>query len=160
MITKKNVPDKWDRRFLEAAKCVSLWSPDPSSKIGAIAISTENLPLSWGWNAFPRKIHSMVESSVDQETKYKYVIHAEANIIYNSTRGNISLKDSTFYVYGIPPCLDCAKAIIQVGAKRIITFCQCETSQKWIDSYKDSVELFREVDIISEVIYSNVKARW
>jgi dCMP deaminase len=153
MIDKKLVPNKWDRRFLEAANCVSNWSPDPSSKIGALAVSAENLPLSWGWNAFPRKIISMVESEVPRETKYKYVIHAEANVIYNATRGNVSLKNSTFYVYGIPPCIECAKAIIQVGAIRVITLARRETFQRWLDSYTDSVELFREVGIISELVY-------
>lgn len=153
MISKKKVLNKWDKRFLEAAKCISFWSPDPSSKIGAIAISQENLPLSWGWNAVPRKVVSIIEDQVSKEVKYKYVIHAEANIIYNATRSGISLKNSTFYVYGIPPCLECAKAIVQVGAIRVVAFAKREQSQKWVDSYQDSVNLFNEVGIVSEVIY-------
>jgi len=155
MIRKTLVQNKWDRRFLEAASCVSNWSPDPSSKIGALATSPENLPLSWGWNAFPRKIISMVESQVPREVKYKYVIHAEANVIYNATRGNVSLKDSTFYVYGIPPCIECAKAIIQVGAIRVITLSRRETAQAWLDSYQESVALFREVGIDTKLYYED-----
>jgi dCMP deaminase len=151
MITKNQ--SKWDERFLEAAKCISNWSPDPSSKIGAIATSNENLPLAWGWNAFPRKITSIAECEVDRETKYKFVIHAEANTIYNATRGNVSLLGSTFYVYGIPPCIECAKAIIQVGAIRVVSLARRETSQAWLDSYQESVKLFREVGIISYISY-------
>lgn len=145
------IPNDWDRRFLEAAKCVSCWSPDPSTKIGAIAISTENLPLAWGWNAFPRKVISMVEDTVEREVKYKYVIHAEANVIYNSTRGGILLKNSTFYVYGLPPCLECAKAIIQVGTSRVVTLMETVLPERWTDSVYQATKLFEEVGIKSQI---------
>lgn len=145
--------NKWDRRFLEAAKCISNWSPDPSSKIGAVAINDQNLPLAWGWNAFPRKMVSLTEAEVDKETKYKYVIHAEANTVYNCTRNNISLLNAKLYVYGIPPCIDCAKAIIQVGIKQVFSLVRRETSSKWMDSYQDSVKLFQEVGIESRITY-------
>lgn len=150
-MTTKPGRNKWDRRFLSAAKTIANWSPDPSSQIGCVVISSENLPLSWGWNAFPRKLTSIVEYEVAREVKYKYIIHAEANAIYNATRGNVCLKNATFYVYGLPPCLDCAKAVVQVGATRIVTLAKKDLSKKWVDSYLESVELFREVGIISEV---------
>lgn len=153
MMSSVTVTNKWDRRFLSAAECIAQWSPDPSSKIGAVAVSQENLPLSWGWNAFPRKIVSIKEDKVDRPTKYKYVIHAEANVIYNATRGNISLRDSKLYIYGIPPCLDCAKAIIQVGIVRVTSIARRETNESWLKSYEESLQLFREVGIVSQVIY-------
>jgi len=145
--------EKWDERFFQVAKDVASWSPDPSSKIGAIFVSQENLPLSWGWNAFPRKVNSIKEDEVDRETKYKYVIHAEANAIYNATRNGICLKNSRLYVYGIPPCLECAKAIIQVGTIRVITLAKKNIDSKWSESYNDSMRLFREVMISTELRY-------
>ncbi len=43
------------------------------------------------------------------DTKYPYVVHAEANAILNSTS---SLKGATIYVK-VFPCNECAKLIIQ-----------------------------------------------
>ena len=51
------------------------------------------------------------------KTKYKYVVHAEMNLIYNATFNGISLDGSTVYVYGLPICSECAKGLIQVGVK-------------------------------------------
>lgn len=145
---------KWEKRFSETARLVASWSPDPSTKVGAVIANSENLLLSWGFNAFPRKITSISEAEVEREVKYKYVIHAEANAIYNATRNGILLKDSIIYIYGLPPCIECAKAIIQIGAKKVITITDPKKPVpcKWIESYDDSKQLFKEVGIECEII--------
>ena len=142
----------WDIRFMDIAKSVSEWSPDPSTKVGAIVVSDQNLILAFGWNAFPRKVTSIKEDGVEREVKYKYIIHAEANTIYNSTRNGISLLGSTLYVYGIPPCLDCGKAIVQVGVRRVISIVKDNIRQSWLDSYDNTKKLFAEVGI-EEAVY-------
>lgn len=138
--------DKWDQKFIQAAFTIAQWSPDPSSKIGAIAISEQNLPLSWGWNAFPRKF-SKLEDKVTREEKYKWVVHAEMNCIYNACRESVCLRNSTFYIYGIPPCVDCAKGIVQVGAKRVVTVAYESIKKKWRDSFEESKFLFKDTGI-------------
>lgn len=137
---------KWDRRFIQAAKTIASWSPDPSSQIGAIAISKQNLPLAWGWNAFPRHT-PYKENEVEREVKYKFVVHAEMNAIYNASRESICLLGSTFYIYGIPPCLECAKGLVQVGAQRIVSVRYAIVNETWLRSYEESAILFSDAKI-------------
>ncbi len=150
--------NKWDLRFIEAAKTIAKWSPDPSSQVGAIAISKQNLPLSWGWNAFTRKSRSN-EIEVSREVKYKLVVHAEMNAIYNASRESICLLDCTLYIFGIPPCIECAKGIIQVGASRIVSVAYINVPEKWLDSYKESEQLFNEALIHHELYFDQKSER-
>jgi deoxycytidylate deaminase len=46
-------------------------------------------------------------------------VHAEQNAIYNAARRGVSLVGSWFIING-EPCKVCAKAIIQVGAEKVI----------------------------------------
>ena len=142
--------NKWDLRFIEAAKTVAKWSPDPSSQVGAIAVSQQNLPLSWGWNAFTRKSR-LNESEVERELKYKLIVHAEMNAIYNASRESVCLLNSTFYIFGIPPCVECAKGLVQVGAKRIVSVCYSNVAKSWLDSYEEAKQLFNEALIYHEI---------
>jgi dCMP deaminase len=50
------------------------------------------------------------------DTKYPYVVHAEANAILNATQ---SLKGSSIFVT-LFPCNECTKLIIQSGIKEIV----------------------------------------
>lgn len=106
---------KWDKRYLELAREVASWSKDPSKKIGAIAVGSKGQVLSQGYNGFPRGIDDSKRRYEDRAIKYKYVVHAEMNVIYNATYNGISLDGATLYVYGLPVCSECAKGIIQTG---------------------------------------------
>ncbi|WXU00611.1 MAG: hypothetical protein Ctma_1337 [Catillopecten margaritatus gill symbiont] len=57
---------------------------------------------------------------MNEVSKYKFVVHAEMNAIYNATYSGTSLDGTTLYVYGLPTCSECAKGIIQVGIELII----------------------------------------
>ncbi len=87
--------NKWDIRYLNLAKEVSTWSKDPSSKIGAVAIGSKGQVLAQGYNGLPRGIFDGKERLRDKETKYKYIVHAEMNLIYNATYNGVSLDGST-----------------------------------------------------------------
>jgi len=50
------------------------------------------------------------------ETKYPYVVHAEANAITNATK---NLKNCRIYV-PLFPCNECAKLIIQSGINEVV----------------------------------------
>ena len=112
--------NKWDIRYLELAELVATWSKDPSSKIGAVAVGSKGEVLAQCYNGFPRGIHDLASRYTNREVKYKYVVHAEMNVIYNATYNGVSLDGSTIYVSGLPVCSDCAKGIIQVGIKRVV----------------------------------------
>lgn len=138
--------NKWDIRYLSLADEVAQWSKDPSTKIGAVAVGKKGQVLSQGYNGFPRGIEDKVEYYKDRETKYKYVVHAEMNVIYNATYHGVSLEGTTLYVTGLPVCSDCAKGIIQVGITRVVMK-ERLTPQKWIDSWKTTSKMFDEANV-------------
>jgi len=137
---------KWDKRFLSLAREISTWSKDPSTQIGAVVVNDEKRILATGYNGFPRGIHDSEQRYNDRETKYKYVVHAEMNAIYNATFNGISLKESTLYVWGLPVCGECAKGVIQVGIKRIV-MPKADYPDRWVESFRKSRELFTESKI-------------
>ena len=107
----------WDDRFLQLAKLVSLWSKDPSTKVGAVIARPDKTVASVGYNGFPRGIPDHPEWYNDRELKYKIVRHAETNAISFAKE---DLSGCTLYVYPLPPCSSCAGAIIQHNIKRVV----------------------------------------
>ena len=89
---------KWDKRYIELAKQISTWSKDPSRKIGAVAVGSKGQILSQGYNGFPRGILDLQERYDNREVKYKHVVHAEMNVIYNATFSGVSLDGASLFV--------------------------------------------------------------
>ena len=137
--------NKWDKRWLEIAENISTWSKDPSTQIAAIAVKDKRL-IATGYNGFPRNIEDLDDRWNNREEKYKYVVHAEMNCIYNANYHNQSLKGATMYVVGLPVCHECAKGLIQVGVKRIVTP-QQDIPEKWQKSCRSAHLFFEEVGI-------------
>ena len=144
----------WDKRYISLAKEVSTWSKDPSRKIGAVAVAQNRQILATGYNGFPRNILDDPQRYEMREIKYKYVVHAEMNLIYNATENGVSLRRSTVYVHGLPVCSECAKGLIQVGVSRVVAFSK-ESPERWIESTKLTNELFYEAGV--EYEYSEVQ---
>lgn len=142
---------KWDQRYLRLAYEVSHWSKDPSSKIGAVTVGSKGQVLSQGFNGFPRGLKDDFTRLHDRETKYKFVVHAEMNAIYNATYNGTSLDGATLYVYGLPICSECAKGVIQVGIKRVVMPNQ-NVDGKWLDSWMTSMNFFDEAGVDFEFI--------
>ena len=139
--------DKWDIRFLDLAKNIAAWSKDPSKKIGAVAVSDKGQVLSQGYNGFPRGINDTDRRLYTRAEKYKYVVHAEMNVIYNATYTGVSLDGATLYVVGLPVCSECAKGIIQTGIKRIVMTNIDGGMDRWKESWEVSKTMFDEVGI-------------
>jgi dCMP deaminase len=132
--------NKWDKRYLALAKEVASWSKDPSTQVGAVTVGNKKEVLSQGFNGFPRGIIDSEDRYNNRETKYKYVVHAEMNAIYNATYSGVSLDGAVLYVYGLPICLECVKGIIQVGIKKVII-----EKSKELDNWNESVALSQEM---------------
>jgi dCMP deaminase len=119
--------------------------------VGAITVGKMGQILSQGYNGFPRGIEDTRVRLYAREEKYKYVVHAEMNCIYNATLNGVSLNDSTLYVYGLPVCSECAKGIIQVGVKRIVIYTpnvyKEDLSDKWKESGSLAEEMFNETNV-------------
>jgi|TARA_R110000764_G_scaffold17638_1_gene48334 dCMP deaminase len=143
----------WHYRYLSLAKEVSTWSKDPSSQIGAVAVGAKGQVLAQGYNGFPRGIQHSAERLNTRELKYKFVVHAEMNLIYNATYNGVSLDGSTVYVHGLPCCSECAKGLIQVGVDQVIMPKMPEdTPQIWQDSFELTAELFKEAKVAWQFI--------
>ena len=138
--------NKWDKRFLEMAQLVSTWSKDPSTQVGCVAVRNRNV-IAQGYNGFPRGMDDDPQYYNDRPLKYRLIVHAEMNAIYNAAENGVSLKGSTVYVYGLPVCNDCAKGLVQAGIKRIVTPKQ-DVPKNWQDSVRDSALMFDEVGIL------------
>ena len=150
---KETIESKWHERYLDMAKLVGSWSKDPSSKIGAVVIGMHGQVLSTGFNGFPRKINDTEERLNDREKKYKFVIHAEMNCIYNASLTGISLEGSTIYVHGLPCCSECTKGIIQSGITRVvIPRNSINKSEQWAQSWNTSVEMLKESGVTVTVV--------
>ena len=140
--------NNWDKKYIRLAREISSWSKDPSKQIGAVAIGERGQVLAQGYNGFPRGIKDTDERLNHRQTKYKYVVHAEMNCIYNATYNGVSLNGSTMYIYGLPVCSECAKGLIQVGIKRVVsTPITDATPEQWVESTKLTKEIFEEAGV-------------
>ena len=137
----------WGDRYIHLAKEISTWSKDPSTKVGAVVIGNNGEVLSQGYNGFPRGIKDTAARLKNRERKYKLVVHAEMNAIYNASLNGVSLNNATLYVYGLPICNECAKGIIQVGIRRVIATRPADYNKEWDESIKDAKALFKEAEV-------------
>lgn len=145
----------WDEYFMGIALLSAKRSKDPSTQVGACIVNEQNKILGIGYNGFP------IGCSDDQlswdktsdninDTKYPYVVHAEANAILNSTK---DIHGSRIYV-ALFPCNECTKLIIQTGIKEIIYL-----SDKYrdTDSVKASRKMLEMAKISSRQLVMNDK---
>lgn len=139
-------------KFFKLAQYQSeLFSKDPSTKVCALFIYPESLQiLSSGYNGFCRGVDEKQISRWERPEKYKYVVHAETNGIYNACRNGVSLKDSICIVTMFP-CSNCSKGLIQVGIKELITSKPDFNHERWGEDFKYSFEMLKEVGI--HIIY-------
>jgi len=146
--------DKWACRFILLAKEYSSWSKDPSTQVGAVAVDPKTRRvLSGGYNGFPRGISDTKERLDNRDIKLQLIVHAESNMIYNATRSGISLEGSYLYVWGLPVCTDCAKAVIQVGIDTVFVAESCLNKKEyWTQSWENTKLLFDEAGVKYQVV--------
>lgn len=144
------MPINWDEYFINIADVVRQKSKDPSSKIGAIIVGPNNNIISTGFNGFPRGIDETISERWERPIKYDFVEHAERNAIYNAARHGIRLENSTLYLvgFGYPtvPCINCTKAVIQSGIRRVVGYAY-KANESWIDELVFSKNLLDEAKI-------------
>ncbi|MCR9203803.1 MAG: dCMP deaminase family protein [Halobacteriovoraceae bacterium] len=115
-------PLSWDEYFMLQAMMASFRSKDPSTKVGSVLVDQNNHQISMGYNGFIAGIdESQIPWTKDLDkglvnTKYGYVVHAEANAILHSPR---SLENSRCYVT-LFPCNECAKLIASKKVGEVI----------------------------------------
>lgn len=115
MIEKEEVND-WDTIFMQEATLWSRRSHDSETQCGCVIVKNKTV-ISTGYNGFIRDIDDSVLPDTRPD-KYPFMIHAEANAIYNAVRLGRSTLDSTIYITA-PPCLGCLQMLYQCGIKNI-----------------------------------------
>lgn len=120
----------WVEYFFGIAEQVKLKSKDRSTQIGAIIVGEDNEILSTGYNSFPRGLNDDVSERHERPEKYDWVVHAEMNAILNAARVGTSIKGSTIYITSGLPCMECAKAIVNSGIKKVECKSICTTTNK------------------------------
>lgn len=140
----------WTEYFLNIAEQIKLKSKDESTQIGAIIVGMDNEVLSTGYNSFPRGLDDTIKERQERPEKYFWIEHAERNSIYNAARIGVSLKNSTIYLTSGVPCMDCARAIVNVGIQVVWCKEECTTKnkEKWEESQEKSMKLFNECNVI------------
>ena len=140
-----------DEYFMGVALLSSYRSKDPNTKVGACIVNKKKHIVGIGYNGFPVGCSDAEYPwENDKElkfldTKYPYVVHAEANAILNATE---PLDDATLYV-SLFPCNECAKLIIQSGIKHIVYM---DDKYKDQDSFIASKKMFDSAKVEYKMI--------
>lgn len=146
----------WDEYFMELAITSSKRSKDPSTQVGACIVNNNKI-LSVGYNGSTRgfdddDIPYNCEGE-DPNSKYygdiskiknTFIVHAELNAILNYKGIAKDLENSTIYVT-LFPCLECTKAIIQSGIKKVV--------YKKMYRFSDKVEMSKYMFDKAGVLY-------
>lgn len=114
-------PISWDSYFMNVAILTSKRSSDINTKVGACLVDSSNRIIGCGYNGIPKGLDkSLFPTNRDKElheSKYGYVVHAEANALLNTTV--FDLTNSKLYCT-LFPCNECVKLLLQKGISEII----------------------------------------
>lgn len=138
---------KWDDRYLKLAAYITIWSTDPSTKVGCIIADEKNRIVSTGINGLPRGIEDNHDRLNVRDIKLKITIHAEVNALLFAAR---SVEGCTAFVWPLPPCAQCASALIQAGIKRIVSVRSNNTL--WARDHKLASEMYYEAGVALDLV--------
>ena len=135
---------KWDKRFLNLAYDVGLWSKGPRKRIGAVIVRPDRSVASMGYNGAPRGFDDEIFLTMTREKQHKIVVHAEMNaLIQLSDSDFLADKNYTIYISPLYPCVRCAEMIVDtVTIKRVVAYCG-QSSSDWQKSAKAAEEVFK-----------------
>lgn len=130
-----NRPSKL-QNFMKMAEVASERSHDAQTKVGAVLIknSTQTL-VSTGFNGFiPGADDDDLPNT--RPDKYKYIQHAELNLLSNCGKNGISTNDC-YVVSTMSPCGQCARMLYGAGITKVVAK----------ELYKDFNEIKKSLDL-------------
>ena len=137
---------KWDQRFLTLSREISLWSRDPSTKVGAVLIRPDRTIASMGFNGFPRGMPDDPARYSDRSEKYSRVVHAEMNALM-FCQDPVPLTGFTLYTWPVISCDRCAVHMIQAGLRRFVgPRPTADFLSRWQEQYDRTKSYFAEVN--------------
>ena len=136
------------QKYMEIAYATSRFSKDESTQVGAVIVGPTNEVRSLGYNGAPRGCRADEDSrGITRPEKYFWYSHAELNAITNAARVGVPLDGSTIVVTH-PPCMDCARAIVQAGIKQVVTVRpNAEFASRWAEHIRRTQALFQECGV-------------
>jgi len=75
----------WNEYFIQLAGLAASRSKDPSTKVGCVIASYDNMVLSTGYNGLPRNVLDLSER-MERPAKYLWTAHAEENAVAQAAR--------------------------------------------------------------------------
>lgn len=108
---------KMHKPYMEAARSFALLSYAERKKVGAVAITPQDVML-YSWNGRVAGGENCCEIE-GQDVTRPDVLHAEANIVSKAAKEGISLKGAMVYVT-LSPCLPCAMLMYQAGVTTVV----------------------------------------
>jgi dCMP deaminase len=126
--TEKYVRPSWDEYFMEISRTVAKRGTCDRGRSGAVLVKNNRI-LSTGYVGSPSGLqhcddigHLMKTVYDEKGGTHQHCVrttHAEMNAMIQSARHGVAIDGSTLYCK-MEPCLDCAKAIISAGIKRVV----------------------------------------
>ena len=140
-------------KFLNIATAVAALSKDPSTQVGAVILGAAGEGGPWGYNGACRGSTADEDNRIlERPEKYLWIEHAERNAIYTAARTGFRTVGATMVITHAP-CMDCARAIIQAGIKKVIFPSPSpELVERWGDSFKKAEQLFGECRVELEFL--------
>ncbi|WP_277869740.1 deoxycytidylate deaminase [[Mycoplasma] phocidae] len=148
---------KWEIYFMALAKLSAMRSKDPTTKVGACIVSPNNYVVSLGYNGMPTSFNNKTlnnddifpwnrpEKSQDVlNSKYTYVVHAEANAIINANLTNSKIESNSSIFVTHSPCYHCAKLIVQSKISKVYYAIAYKEES---DDFKASEKIFQAFGI-------------
>jgi len=135
-------------KYMEIVDATAKLSKDASTKVGAIILGPSFEVRSLGYNGAPRGCAADEDDRGQQRPeKYFWFSHAELNAITNAARVGTPL-DGCSLIVTHPPCMDCARAIVQAGIKVVISRePSAEFMGRWKEHHDRTVTLFIECGV-------------
>ena len=108
-----------DEYLMNIASIIALRGTCPRAKVGAV-LTREGRIISTGYNGSPSGTAHCIDKGciLDERGKCIRTVHAELNCICFAAKHGIRTEGTTLYVT-YSPCLECAKAIINAGIKKV-----------------------------------------
>jgi len=118
-----------DEYFLKVATVVAERSTCRRHHVGAVAVRDKHI-LATGYNGAPSGLKDCLELGclrdelgIESGTRQEIcrAIHAEQNVIIQAALHGVNLDGATIYATH-PPCVLCAKMLVNAKIKRFVTF--------------------------------------
>lgn len=128
-----------EKYWMGIAEAVSARSHDEETKVGAILVKNDTgMVVASGFNGFVRGAPDATLPKIRPD-KYKYMVHAEENLMAHCARNGIEIDNCTLIIT-LSPCQKCLRLMWQAGITQVL----CR------DLYRDHSIDMEDLDILQE----------